>query len=96
MYPCFRVDRVVSLIASELVVSGWERTAVALACCCKNFEDLALDVLWETQSKLLEPLLDTLPDEVWGPWEDVGILTLFVSHSLNSSLLVAFQKIPNG
>ena len=95
MHPCFGVDRVVKLVSSELVVSGWEETAVALACCCKNFEDPALGVLWETQTNLLDPLLDTLPDEIWGP-EDVCILMIFVSHPLNSSLLVTFQKIPNG
>ena len=94
MFPCFRVDRIVKLVASELVASGWEGTALALACCCKNFEDPALDVLWETQSELLDPLLDTFPEEIWGPW-DVGVLTIFIFHPLNSSLPVTFQKAPN-
>jgi len=94
MHPCLRVDEIVRHIASELVASGGNETAVALACCCKSFEDPALDALWETQEDLA-PLLGTLPTDVWNR-EDfgVGVPTIFVLCSLNHSFSV-FQKTPD-
>ncbi|KAF9643055.1 hypothetical protein BDM02DRAFT_3264243, partial [Thelephora ganbajun] len=63
--PCLSVDEILRLIACELVASRGRKTAVALACCCKSFEDPALDALWgEWQMRLL-PLLKTLPGDVW-------------------------------
>ena len=64
MHACLNVDEIVRLIADELVGSTTEAAAVALACCRKSFEDPVLDVLWETQDKLL-PLLKSLPGDVW-------------------------------
>jgi len=64
MHPCLNVDEILSLVACELVVSEAKATAVALACCCKGFEEPVLDTLWETQEQLT-PLLECLPQEVW-------------------------------
>jgi len=64
MHACLNVDEVVRLIALELVVSGGGATAVGLACCCKNFEDLVLDALWAQQVSLL-PLFKSFPGDVW-------------------------------
>jgi len=64
MHPCLNVDEIVRLLAHELVASEESSAAVALACCCKNFEDLALDALWGIQEEFY-PLLDILPEDVW-------------------------------
>ena len=64
MHACLNVDEIVRLIADELVASPLDATAVALACCCKNFEDPVLDALWTKQSQLL-PLLKSFPGDVW-------------------------------
>ena len=61
MHPCLNVGEILRLIADELVVSEMEATAVALACCCKKFEDPALDALWSAQDDPLL-LLMSLPD----------------------------------
>ena len=64
MHPCLGVDEILRFLACELVTSGAKATAVILAHCCKGFEDPMLDVLWETQDRLL-PLLRSLPEDVW-------------------------------
>ena len=64
MHTCLNVDEIVRLIARELVASGGNATAVALACCCKDFEDPVLDALWVEQDRLL-PLLKSFPGDVW-------------------------------
>ena len=64
MHPCLSVDEVLRLIACELVTPAGAKNALALACCCKNFEDPALDALWATQDQLL-PLLKSLPGDIW-------------------------------
>ena len=64
MHPCLNLDEIMRLIACELVASGGNATAVALACCRKSFEEPALDALWETQDQLL-PLLKSFPGDVW-------------------------------
>lgn len=66
MHRCLCVDEIVRVVAHELVVAKRNATAVALACCCKRFEDPVLDALWETQS-LFIPLLKTLPGGIWSP-----------------------------
>ncbi|KAF9643098.1 hypothetical protein BDM02DRAFT_1744661 [Thelephora ganbajun] len=74
MHTCLKVDEILRLIAYELVppgiIIGAERraTAVALACCRQGFEDPVLDVLWESQHRLI-PLLKTLPEDVWNERE---------------------------
>ena len=64
MHACLNVDEIVRFIARELVASGGKGTAVALACCRKDFEDPVLDVLWVRQWELL-PLLKSFPGDVW-------------------------------
>ena len=94
MHPCLRVDEIVRHVASELVASKGKATAVALACCCKSFEDPVLDALWETQERLA-PLFKSLPRDIWNDGEcGVGALTTFVLCSLNHSFPV-FQKTPD-
>jgi hypothetical protein len=65
MHVCLNVEEILRLIAYELVASEGKTIAVALACCCKAFEDPVLDALWETQDKLV-PLLKSFPEAVWG------------------------------
>lgn len=64
MHACLSVDEIVRLLAYDLVTSGGKATAVALACCCKIFEDPVLDALWGTQERLYVLLL-TFPEDVW-------------------------------
>ena len=64
MHPCLNLDEIWRLIAHELVASRGKADVVDLACCCKYFEDPALDMLWTKQDKLL-PLLKSLPGDVW-------------------------------
>ena len=94
MHHCLRVDEIVRHVASELVASKGEAAAVALACCCKSFEDPVLDTLWEIQEGLT-PLLESLPEDVWNPGGcDVGIPTISLPYSLKQSFPV-FQKTPD-
>jgi hypothetical protein len=65
MHPCLCVDEMVRLVAHEIVAAEQNETAVALACCCKSFEDPALDALWRTLSNFIG-LLKILPGDVWG------------------------------
>lgn len=69
MHPCLYVDEIVRLIAGELVASGGRATAVALARCCKSFEDPVLDVLWQTQERLF-PLFKSFPEDIWDRSEE--------------------------
>ena len=72
MHACLNVDEILRLIASELVGSRGNGTAVTLACCCKSFEDPVLDALWKRQVRL-SPLLESLPGGVWE--EDICIVS---------------------
>ena len=63
MHPCLNVDEILRLLACELVASKGQASAVALATCCKSFEDPVLDALWETQDQLT-PLLKCFPQDV--------------------------------
>ena len=83
MHPCLRVDEIVRLVASELVASEGQGSSVALACCCKSFEDPVLDALWGTQLQLL-PLLESFPEDVRNRGgRTVSVPTRGVSLSLN-------------
>ena len=95
MHPCLCIDEILRPIAREVVASGWKETAVALACCCKSFEDPVLDVLWETQDGLA-PLLETLPQDVWEPG---GYSVCFPAIDpfpiFSSTFLTVFQETPD-
>jgi len=94
MHICLDVDEIVRLIACELVESESKATAVALACCRKNFEDPVLDVLWETQEKLF-PLVKSLPGDVWNESGcTVSGPTAHFPHSLNYSTRQTFKRLP--
>jgi hypothetical protein len=83
MHACLRVDEILRFLACELVGSETKATAVALACCCKSFEDPALDALWGTQDRVL-PLLKSLPGDVWkGDAYTVSTPTIHIFFSLN-------------
>ena len=95
MHPCFGVDEILRLFACELVASEEKAAAVALACCCKGFEDPVLDALWEAQDGLT-PLLKCFPPDVW-KIEDgrlVSPLTAFILPALNCSIRKSFERIP--
>lgn len=77
MHHCLYVDEIIRLIARKLVVANNHATAVALARCCKCFEDPVLDVLWEVQCRF-DPLLEILPGDIKNPNEcDVSVLITF-------------------
>ena len=82
------------LIVCKLTESEAKAAAVALACCCQSFEDPVLDVLWETQEKLL-PLLKSLPEDVWDNSRcTVSEPTTRVSSSLNCLVSKSFKRPP--
>ena len=90
MHHCLYVDEILRHVASELVVYKGRASAVALACCCKSFEDPVLDVLWETQEGLI-PLFGSLPRDVWNG--GVGALTYPLSvHSTTHPQ--PFRRLP--
>jgi hypothetical protein len=94
MHRCLNVDEIVRPIACELVASGGKATAVGLACCCKSFEDPALDALWAEQDSLL-PLLKTFPGDVWkeGGYT-VSISTTCIFSFLNYPTRKSFKRLP--
>ena len=75
MHPCLCVEEIVRLIAHELVADEQNRSAVAMACCCKHFEDPALDALWMVPLRFIN-LLDTLPGDIWSHRYKVGTATI--------------------
>ena len=89
MHACLNVDEIVRLIASKLVGPGSRATAVALACCRKSFENPVLDVLWETQGKLI-PLLKSLPGDVWN---GSGCAVGDQPHTYSFPLTVLFKSL---
>jgi hypothetical protein len=96
MHACLGVDEILRLLACELVWSEAKATAVALACCCKSFEDPVLDALWETQEQLF-PLLKSLPEGVWKEGEDgnlVSSLTASACSVFHRSICKSFERIP--
>ena len=94
MHACLNVDEILRLIAHELVTSEGEATAIALACCCKNFEDPVLDVLWVVQDGLL-PLLKAFPEDVWNDDEcTVSGPATRVFHFFNNSIRKSFKRLP--
>ena len=94
MHSCLNVDEILRLIACELVASKAQATAVALACCCKSFEDLALDALWETQYGLF-PLLYSLPGDVWDKGKcTVSASTTYIFSSFNRFIQKSFKRLP--
>jgi len=93
MHTCLNVDEIIRLVASELVASKAKATAVALACCHKNFEEPVLDTLWETQERIL-PLLRSLPRDVWVTGKHVCVPTIFVLSSFNSFIPKYLKRPP--
>ena len=93
MHVCLHVDEILRLIARELVVPGAKGTAVALACCCKSFEDPVLDTLWETQTRLFH-LLKSCPGVIWdeGRWA-VSAPTAYHLFPLNCLILKRLESI---
>ena len=96
MHACLQVDEIVRIIAYELVSSQGRTSAVALACCCRSFEDPALDALWETQH-LLTPLLKTFPEDVRNEGDsecNVSAQATYVVSSLNYFTRKYFKRLP--
>jgi len=78
MHPCLSIDEVLRLLARILVASEAKGTAVALARCCKTFEEPVLDALWETQNRLT-PLLKCFPRDIWEEKDGCFVSPLMVS-----------------
>jgi len=93
MNSCLSVDEILRRVAHELLASRGRATAVALACCCRTFEDSVLDELWATQEGLL-PLLRSLPEDVWNGDKNVGVPIEFVFSSLNFFIRKSFERLP--
>jgi len=96
MHSCLNVDEILRLFACELVASEAKATAVALACCCKRFEEPALDALWETQNQLT-PLLKCFPRDVWDEngGSIVSPLTAIIFPAFNHLVSKDFQENPD-
>ena len=86
MHPCLSVDDILRVLARILDESEAKTTVVALACCCKAFEEPMLDELWRTQDEL-GPLLKCFPQDVWK--EEDGCLV-----SLSAKLITFLQTQP--
>ena len=82
MHACLNVDEIVRFVVCELIASEANATAVSLACCCKDFQELVLDALWETQDRLT-PLLKCFPQGVWE--ERVSQVTKLIFSTLKYS-----------
>jgi hypothetical protein len=94
MHVCLSVDEILRLVVCELVGSEANATAVALACSCKSFADPALDVVWETQGRLLM-LLKSLPGDVWnGDGCTVSTPIAHVLFFLNHLDQKTFRRLP--
>jgi len=68
----FKISELARVIARQLTLIG-KKSAVNLACTCRDLEEPVLSTLWETQSSL-ENLLWVLPEECrdyGGPWSAV-------------------------
>ena len=94
MHVCLKVDEIIRLIASKFVALNSWASAVSLACCCKNFEDPVLDMLWGTQSQLL-PLLKSFPADIWN--EDKCVVSTPTTHilpTLNSLIWKSCKTSP--
>ena len=96
MHHCLSVDEILRRFACELVASNAKATAVALACCCKTFEEPALDALWETQNRLT-PLLKCFPRDVWEERDGnfVSLSTRLIFSRLNRLIRKVFQESPD-
>jgi len=94
MHPCLNLDEIVRRIARELVTPEARASAVALALCQKSFEDPVLDVLWETQERLL-PLRKCFPEDVWN---EVGSVVSRADNGLfpflNHLIWKTFKRLP--
>ncbi|KAF9786388.1 hypothetical protein BJ322DRAFT_1059312 [Thelephora terrestris] len=69
MHYCLSVEEIVRLITRELIDATEYEAAAALARCQKSFENPVLDVLWESQCRLI-PLLKTFPGNIWSPGDE--------------------------
>ena len=89
------MDKIIRFLASGLVASEWRATAVALACCCRKFEDPTLDALWREQSQL-SPLLNTFPEGIWDEASNnlVSRQSYAVYFSPNRPIAKTFKKMP--
>ena len=96
MHPCLNVDEILRHLARELVGSEAKATAVSLACCCKDFEDLVLSVLWESQDQLLS-LLKSFPGDAWNveAGQLVSSLTTFFFASSDCPIGEVFPENPD-
>lgn len=81
MHHIFEVDEIIRLIASHLVDTGSEGTALALACSHRSLSTPVLDTLWEQGQTNFVELLKTFPSTAW-----VVASQTFVSPSRDSSL----------
>jgi len=94
MHACLNVDEILRLITCELIVSKQWAAAVALACCCKGFEDPVLDVLWGSQDRLTR-LLNCLPRGVWEKRQRaVSAPTIHVFSSLIYLVQKSLKRLP--
>ena len=70
----FEISELTTLIASQLALIS-QKSTLNLACTCRNLEEPALRLLWQTQP-LLDTLLKVLPKDTWrcdnpGPYKTV-------------------------
>jgi len=63
-YHVLNISELARLIASQLVLTGAEKSAVNLACACRSFEEPILSTLWERQYYFFT-LLSVFPEGTW-------------------------------
>lgn len=82
MHYCLQVNEILDLILSDLFESKPGRQSkhnlVSAALTCHDFLEVALDILWKTQTSLV-PLIKTLPHDRWKE-EGSGFGRTFVSN----------------
>ena len=95
MHRFLHVDEILRILTYELVASEAKATAVALACCCRGFEEPVLDGLWETQYRLT-PLLKCFPRDIWKEEDGhfVSPPTTFIPPVFNRSIWESFKRVP--
>jgi len=63
-YHALNISELTRFIASQLVLTGAEKSAVNLACACRSLEEPVLSTLWERQCHFFA-LLKVFPEGTW-------------------------------
>ncbi|KAF8959225.1 hypothetical protein BDZ97DRAFT_1401270 [Flammula alnicola] len=81
MHDCLQVTEIVDLIFKQVYYDSppgrsANKTLLALATTCHDFEELALNIMWHTQSNLVR-LIKVLPSHCWQEEPKTGFDRIF-------------------